>query len=301
VAAHQAVAAVGGWHDHEPPRLKPDVRSHQQRSEINRNLLVSERVDFSSNASIYDRRHGATISDDGLAKLWTGAGFHECARVLDIGAGTGRVAIPLAKRGCNVVAVEPASGMLAQLRVKAADKRLLAVVAEGSHLPFPAERFNVVVIARLLYLTPDWRDILREAQRVLAPRGCLLHEWGNGQIDEEWVQIREQARRLFEEAGLQVPFHAGVRSETEVDRQCADLQLVREGQIEMGPGPAITLREFLRRVVEGELSYIWSVPEHVRAKCLPRLQQWSQETFDLERPLAMPRELRWTIHRKNAA
>ena len=35
----------------------------------------------------------------------------------------------------------------------------------------------------------------------------------------------------------------------------------------MGPGPAITLRQFLRRVVDGELSYIWDIP-HTRASLI---------------------------------
>jgi SAM-dependent methyltransferase len=191
--------------------------------------------------------------------------------------------------------------MLEQLQSKRGPEKVLAVVAEGAQLPFPAEHFEVVVVARLLYLTPDWRAILREACRVLASDGCLLHEWGNGEIDEEWVRMREEARRLFETAGLREPFHAGVRTETDVDDQLASLGLVREGQTEIGPGPAITLREFLRRLVEGELSYIWNVPEHVRAECLPRLQRWSEETFDLDRPVPTPRHLRWTIHRKDAA
>ena len=141
------------------------------------------------------------MSDDELGRLWLAAGLQVGARVLDIGAGTGRVAIPLASRGCNVVAVEPAGGMLAQLRAKTGDNKVWSVVAEGARLPFPVGHFDAVVIARLLYLTPDWRAILRDAHRVLAIGGCLLHEWGNGQVDEEWVQIREEGRRLFEQAG----------------------------------------------------------------------------------------------------
>ena len=222
---------------------------------------MRERVDFSANARVYDRRHGATISDTELGRLWMAARLQAGAAVVDIGAGTGRVAIPLAGRGCNVVAVEAAPGMLAQLREKAGRTKVLPVRAEGSHLPFPGGRFDAVVIARLLYLTPYWPAILAETHRVLAVGGSLLHEWGNGQIDEEWVQIREEARRLFEQAGVPMPFHPGVRSETEVDEQLEDLGLHRDGEVEMGPGPAITLRQFLRRVVDGELSYIWDVPD----------------------------------------
>jgi hypothetical protein len=69
----------------------------------------------------------------------------------------------------------------------------------------------------------------------------------------------------------------------------------------MGPGPAISLREFLRRLVEGEPSYIWSIPEELRSECLPVLQRWSEHTFDLDRPVPIPRELPWTIYRRAAA
>ena len=188
--------------------------------------------------------------------------------------------------------------MLEQLRAKDSEGRVQRIIAEGARLPFGAGLFDVVVIARLLYLTPEWRMILSEARRVLAVGGVLLHEWGNGQDDETWVRIREEARRLFEQAGLTAPFHPGVRSEIEVDEQLVALEMVYDGQVDMGPGPAITLRDFLRRLTEGELSYIWNVPEQVRAACLPSLQRWSEQTFDLEAPIPMPRQVRWTIYQK---
>lgn len=261
---------------------------------------MSERVDFSANAAIYDRRHGASVSDEGLDRLWRAAGMSAGDRVLDIGAGTGRVAIPLATQRCRVVALEPASGMVEQLRRKDGDGRVQPLVAEGSALPFPPGSFNVVVIARLLYLTPDWRAILDEACRVLSISGILLHEWGNGEADEEWVRIREEARRLFERAGVTAPFHPGVRSETDVDEHLATLGMVQDGEVAMGPGPTITLGEFLRRLTEGELSYIWNVPEHVRTAALPNLRRWSEQTFDLGAPINVPRQIRWTLFRKAA-
>ena len=263
--------------------------------------MLDSRVDFSSNAGVYDRRHRSVLSEEELSRLWAGAGLHAGARVLDIGAGSGRIAIPLVRRGCRVVAIEPAAGMVERLRVKteeAALETVAAVVGEGGRLPFRTGSFDVAVIARLLYLTPDWRAILREALRVLASQGRLLHEWGNGEAGEEWVRIREEARRLFEQAGVPQPFHPGVRSEAEVDDELGRLRLVRDREIEMGAGPTVTLREFLRRLVDGELSYVWNVPDQVRAAYLPRLERWAAQEFDLDRPVAMPRELRWTVHRK---
>jgi SAM-dependent methyltransferase len=188
--------------------------------------------------------------------------------------------------------------MLAQLRAKASETDVFGVAAEGARLPLPAGQFDAVVIARLLYLTPDWRAIICEAYRVLAAGGRLLHEWGNGQVDEEWVQIRDEARRLCEHAGVREPFHPGVRSEADADQAMVSAGFVRDAQIDLGPGPALTLREFLRRLSEGELSYIWGVPKEVRTEILPRLQRWAANRFDLERPIPTPRELGWTIYRR---
>ena len=159
---------------------------------------MSERVDFSGNAKVYDRRHGAVLSDDVVHRLVVAAALQPGVRILDIGAGTGRVALPLAELGCKVVALEPATGMVKELRSKTGATNVRVIAGEGAQLPFSAARFDVVVIARVLYLTSAWQGILREACRVLAPGGRLLHEWGNGEGDEAWVQIREKARTLFE-------------------------------------------------------------------------------------------------------
>ena len=52
---------------------------------------------------------------------------------------------------------------------------------------------------------------------MLAPDGRLVHEWSDGVPDEEWVQIRERMRGMFEDAGVANPFHPGVRTEEEVE------------------------------------------------------------------------------------
>jgi SAM-dependent methyltransferase len=254
-------------------------------------------VDFSGNASVYDRRHAAVLAEEAARRLVVASAILPGHRVLDIGAGTGRVAIPFAERGCDVVALDPSTAMLDRLRAKARELPIRCLAAEGARLPFPAGHFDVVVIARVLYLAADWRTILHEARRVLSADGRLLHEWANGDDSEEWVLIREKARALFQSAGVASPFHPGVRMEREVDDELIARGFVRSVEVALGPGPGITLAEFLRRLTEGEFSYIWNVPRDVQDTCLPKLKAWSAETFDLERSIAMPRELRWVVYR----
>jgi hypothetical protein len=150
------------------------------------------------------------------------------------------------------------------------------------------------VLARLLYLVADWRGLLQESKYVLKRGGTLFHEWGNGDASEPWVQVREKARSLFEEAGIAAPFHPGARSEAEVDSCLRNLGFLRKTEIEAGAGPAITLAEFLKQ--GGEFSYIWNVPKDVQAVCLPRLRNWCECQFDLHQPATMPAELHWVAY-----
>jgi len=262
---------------------------------------MTRRVDFSNNAPIYDRRHGAVVSYSDLAKICDAAQLKAACRVLDIGAGTGRLSIPLSDRGYTVVALEPARGMREQLRIKAGDRAIETLLAEGSQVPLESASFDAVVVARLLYLTPDWKAILGEASRVLKPNGVLLHEWGNGDPGEEWVQIREKARALFENAGVVAPFHPGARKESEIASYLAGAGFHVTARVDLGNGPLVTLREFLRRLVDGELSYIWEVPVEVRASTLPALQRWAQSRFDLDVQFPNPKKIEWSIYRRHVA
>jgi SAM-dependent methyltransferase len=259
---------------------------------------VGQRVDFSANASVYDRRHGAVLPPQVAQELIDGGVLEPGARVLDVGAGTGRVAIAFAGVGYPVTAVDPAPGMLNELRVKARERPVQLVAAEGARLPFARGRFDAVILARILYLMPDWKAALREVYDVLKPGGCLFHERGNGQADEAWVQIREKLRALLRDAGVETPFHPGARSEAEVDAALTRLGFVCSRRLPIGPGPKMTLHDFVGRIAAGEFSYLWNTPAYVQESCIPLLNKWCQDTFDLGQSLPIPAELEWTVYRR---
>jgi ubiquinone/menaquinone biosynthesis C-methylase UbiE len=99
-------------------------------------------------------------------------------RILDVGTGTGRAAIALAKRGAIVTGVDASAEMLDVAERRARDAGLAvgraaeagAVVTfirgDAHRLDFPDRSFDAAVCLRVLMHTPDWRASLRELCRV---------------------------------------------------------------------------------------------------------------------------------------
>ncbi len=259
---------------------------------------MDQRIDFSASAPIYDRRHGTVLPDEIARLVAENGALPADACILDVGAGTGRPAIAFANLGYQTTALDPSLQMLKELRVKAPGCSVRLVAGEGGRLPFAARQFDAVILARVLYLMPDWQSALQTVSEALKPGGCLFHEWGNGEADESWVQIREKLRVLCQDAGIPTPFHPGARSEAEVEIVLEHLGLVRVASVPLGPGPKMTLQDFLRCIVSGEFSYIWNVPSHVQESCIPVLRKWCEDTFDIAEAIPIPRALQWSIYRK---
>lgn len=96
-------------------------------------------------------------------------------KVLDLGCGTGVVALALARRGFDVVGVDHSPEMLALARQKLAGAGLRAELETGDvrSLRFGDGEFDCVTIQGLLHHLEELDPCLREATRVLRPGGFL--------------------------------------------------------------------------------------------------------------------------------
>ncbi|MFD7656816.1 class I SAM-dependent methyltransferase [Actinosynnema sp. NPDC059797] len=116
-------------------------------------------------------------------------------RVLDLGAGTGKLTGVLVALGVDVVAVEPDPAMLGELRHALPAVRALPGSAEA--IPLPDGSVDAVVAGNALH----WFDPAAagpELARVLAPGGVLAGLWNVVDDRVDWVA------RLAEVAGSAV-------------------------------------------------------------------------------------------------
>jgi ubiquinone/menaquinone biosynthesis C-methylase UbiE len=95
-------------------------------------------------------------------------------RVLDIGSGTGRNVVKLAKRRVRAVGLEPSAGMLAeaQWRRPEAPQSYVRGVAEA--LPFLDGAFDAVLAVTTLEFVNNVEAAVREAVRVTRDGGRLV-------------------------------------------------------------------------------------------------------------------------------
>jgi 2-polyprenyl-3-methyl-5-hydroxy-6-metoxy-1,4-benzoquinol methylase len=93
-------------------------------------------------------------------------------QVLDVGTGTGRAAIGLAKRGARVTGVDASYEMLdvAKARASAAGADIRFEAGDAHALPFADRSFDAAVSLRVLMHTPGWSQALGELCRVSRTR-----------------------------------------------------------------------------------------------------------------------------------
>jgi SAM-dependent methyltransferase len=128
-------------------------------------------------ADHYDDIYGGVFDTDGavdfLAKLAAGG------RVLEFGAGTGRIAIPLAERALEVWGVDGSPAMLERLRAKKGGDKITTVCGDFGAVSAGGNFDLVLLLVNTIYAMPSQEDQIAcfaNAARHLAPGGRFVIE-----------------------------------------------------------------------------------------------------------------------------
>lgn len=203
------------------------------------------------------------------------------ARILEVGAGTGRISIPLLDRGANMVGCDLSAKMLARQLYKFPAARLAQ--ADAAYLPFPTDQFDALLTVHVMHLVGPWREALHEFKRVLKTGGVYLNV---RTYETVGTSIRANVRAYWHnwlEAHEVDSRHPGIQSNEDVPGKLQSMG-ARLEQVEAIRYPlTYTLRAELDRFQNRVYSDTWSIPDKLYQASLEELQSWiTHEYGDLE-------------------
>jgi len=131
-------------------------------------------------AEYYDWENAQTVGRRDIA-FWQHMAESVDEPILELGCGTGRVAIPVAKQGATVIGIDRSASMLERGRARVRRARMAARVkmirGDIRYLPFPDKTFPLIMapygILQSLLDEKVLSATLKEVQRVLTRKGTF--------------------------------------------------------------------------------------------------------------------------------
>jgi ubiquinone/menaquinone biosynthesis C-methylase UbiE len=250
---------------------------------------------------------------------------------LEVGVGTGRIAIPLSSLGRTYTGVDISQKMVDRLKEKLQDgswheqlqpwatqpdedaartipvsrytrKQPLAslriAMSDITNLPFHERSFDVAISVHVFHLVDGWQNAVNEVLRVLRPGGLLLH-CGDDHGPSEVQPIQDQWRKIIDELGFD-PRRPGAPSHQIVTRYLQ--QRFETQQIKaLTWQRQLTPRQVLRDIELRHFSSTWVIPEPIFAQAIPRLRVWVAAHYGARMDTVYEQESYFVINKTRVA
>jgi|SRR5271165_1696547 len=230
---------------------------------------------FDETASNFERYRSLPTEVPGAirAAIWNALQLSTPARVLEIGAGTGRIGKAFITARDFYVGVDTSLAMLQKF--PANSKNCFLVQADGRQLPFCDGTFDVVLLMQVLSGVGDWRGILSETRRVLLPGRSVAV--GQTKSPESGIdaQLKHRLAAILEEMG--VAWH---RPQESRQQALAELESSTVHHVHAQAASwnvTVTPQEFLVRHRTG--ARFAALPVIVQEEALKQLAVWAETSF----------------------
>ncbi|HLZ70226.1 MAG TPA: methyltransferase domain-containing protein [Dehalococcoidia bacterium] len=223
-------------------------------------------------ADTYDAQYGHAPSSEAERAAWSGLLLRLLPaqpplRILDLGTGTGVVALLLAAAGHELTGIDLSPRMLEQASSKARRGRLPIRydLGDARRLPYADGAFDAVVSRYLIWTLPQPAPALREWIRVIRPGGRVIAIDSLAPRGRALAPIATIAARLLR----RTPSGAGARRS--VTAPAAGFPL--NGPLEPAPVQAAFAEAGLRRVRALELCRL----DATLRRAMPLSQRWTRD------------------------
>jgi SAM-dependent methyltransferase len=284
--------------------MSPAVANDFRRCTIPDPTPPPSSIVFDRAAGYYDQTRGlpAVVGEQVADRIDRAVGIEagrgdNGGRLLEIGVGTGRISLPLHRRGRRLLGIDLSAPMLDRYRAKAAAEGLDApavLLADAIRLPFRKASFDAVIEVHVLHLIPSWREAVAEVRRVLRPGGTLLisrRRWDRSEGKGPRALVRQRHARILEEWGLR-PRGVGVRGDDEVIGALTELGGRVEELAPVSWREPETWAEHLQILERRVWSEAWRVPEASWQEAARRVRaDLDAEGVDIDAPVTVERHV----------
>ena len=247
---------------------------------------MTESVSFDQAADYYDRTRA--VADTVMAQLipLLVEEIPPGERCLEIGIGTGRIALPLVDEGVRVAGVDISSEMLRRLNAKRRGPWPQVAIADATRLPFRDATFGSAIASHVLHLIPAWKDAVTEITRVVRPGGTFIVSRGGDR--PAWLE--SITRHFFRQAG-DPPWPPGAATINVVDAHMRELGVEAKPLPDIGLETEVSVEGVIGNLEAGYWAACWGIAPEVRAKAAAATRAWAAHEFgDLSASRQMVRE-----------
>jgi ubiquinone/menaquinone biosynthesis C-methylase UbiE len=230
---------------------------------------------FDAVASIFERFRAlpSGVAEAIRSAIWAAVQVPSPARVLDLGAGTGRFGKVFIEAGDNYTGVDMSLAMLREFRSSSHDAFLAQ--ADGRQLPFRDGVFDMVLLMHVLSGAIGWRPMLEEVRRVCRSGGVIAV--GRTESPESGInaQLKHQLKHILEAMG--VSWHRSQKAHREA---LGHLESFATRHIHTQAAfwnVSATAQEFFLRHRSG--ARFAALPIAVQEEALLKLRTWVEQTF----------------------
>lgn len=256
---------------------------------------------FDQAVSYYDqtRTDPAWVMDAVAESIMREAQLTGASNVLEIGIGTGRIVLPLLKHGLRAFGIDLSLAMLGELQKKilGRPKRVAFCQADANALPFADAAFDAAYAVHVYHLVANWQSALRQALRVIKPRGTLLISYHKRRADSPNHRLRQELAKRVEPFGIDTRRPGAQNSEeltTVLEGLVDDLRIMHVATW----AETTTLAEVLDQLEARIFSETWAIPPDVMAQVMPPLRAWArQELGDLSQVVKEESQFSWLVAR----
>jgi ubiquinone/menaquinone biosynthesis C-methylase UbiE len=250
-------------------------------------------LSFDRAVSYYDATRGFPpgVAERVAEAIISAGDLTPTSRVLEMGIGTGRIALPLLMRGIPMAGIDLSEAMMARLQAKLDDYNAAhpeaplpatqLVVGDSTALPFADASFDTVLSVHLLHLIPNWRQAVDESVRVLAPGGVWLRgteestqQGTHHSVQRMWFAIMQGLNYDMGQMAM-----SGYTLPGEVAAYLVSLGYTPETIPAVSFEMPETPREALEFIAQKLWSRTWVVPDDIFATSITQLRQEVAEHF----------------------